>query len=697
MGEVWSARDKVLRREVAVKLLNAHLDSDSAAPLFFREARTASALNHPGVVTVHDLGSDSDGTLFLVMELVHGRNLGQVLQEDGVAPIAQAVEWTAQAADALAAAHRARIVHRDLKPANIMLTDARAVKVLDFGIARQLETGDLTSTQIMGTLAYMPPERFNTGHQDARGDLYALGCVLHELLTGETPFGDLPATGLMYAHVHRIPAPPSTHRPDVPPSLDTLVAELLAKHPDQRPASAQEVRDRLRAIAPASTVQTSTTVPTRVQPKPASPVPAPTRVDVDPVQAGPSAGLARSGMTRRSVLLSGATLAVGGAGTAAWILSSGNAASGQVIAMAARNDGLVYGYDGGSGQRLWTTRITEDSAVTGDFSTTSPLALRPAGRELVYVLAPDGVTGLDRDGRILWHVPASCGSYTPVAVTPSAVVVGLGTELTAISPQGKKLWTVSTSGPVTEVMASATTGEDAVFVNFGFNTNSIQRIDVATGTTAWTHALDTVGGTGENTSPGYIMVFDDGGTYGSSYKYQAISTSDGQARFRIAPNGVTGTAIFAADIAAFVTLEQPTPTSSMPPPKSNTVSVTLRARSAQDGRILWASQTASQSQSSWEPLYANGIAYAVMDNTLYAFKGADGSRLWSRSISAGAGAQFDMTLAGDTIYITVSLSSGVSPTRIFGYRASDGTTVMDFAPADHAASFVVTALFTVVR
>ncbi|GAA1273422.1 hypothetical protein GCM10009665_71460 [Kitasatospora nipponensis] len=179
------------------------------------------------------------------MELVRGRNLGQVLHEDGVPPIGQAVEWVAQTADALAAAHGAGIVHRDLKPANIMLTDAGAVKVLDFGIARRLETSDLTSTQIMGTLAYMPPERFNTGHQDARGDLYSLGSVLHELLTGETPFGDLLTTALMFAHVQRIPDPPA-------PAAPTFPCPLTRSWPNSSPKTLISVPSAPRSFTAAS-------------------------------------------------------------------------------------------------------------------------------------------------------------------------------------------------------------------------------------------------------------------------------------------------------------------------------------------------------------------------------------------------------------------------------------------------------------
>ncbi|MFG3381435.1 serine/threonine-protein kinase [Streptomyces sp. NPDC047999] len=243
MGEVWAARDSVMERGVAVKLLQEHLGTTEGEELFFREARTAGALSHPGIVTVHDLGRDGDGTPYLVMENVPGRNLGVVLK-NGLPPVADVLAWTAQAADALHAAHSARILHCDLKPANLMLTPAGSVKMLDFGIARYISTLTVAS-RVVGTAAYMPPERLLGKVGDTRGDLYSLGCVLYELLTGRTPFGDLDTPALMYAHVHTPPAPPSSHRPGLPPHLDALLTELLAKEPDDRPPSAVKVRDRL--------------------------------------------------------------------------------------------------------------------------------------------------------------------------------------------------------------------------------------------------------------------------------------------------------------------------------------------------------------------------------------------------------------------------------------------------------------------
>jgi serine/threonine-protein kinase len=156
-GEVWEGRDRVIERRVAVKLLPHDRRDGSGAKLFFREARTAGRLNHAGVVTVFDLGQDpDDGTLYLVMEFLTGRDLDTVLREDGAPQVATAVDWAAQTAEALKAAHAAGIVHRDLKPANLMLAPDGRIKILDFGIARYIASTH-KSSKVIGTLAYMPP------------------------------------------------------------------------------------------------------------------------------------------------------------------------------------------------------------------------------------------------------------------------------------------------------------------------------------------------------------------------------------------------------------------------------------------------------------------------------------------------------------------------------------------------------------
>lgn len=247
MGEVWAARDLMIDRRVAVKLLYTGAD-DGETALFLREARTAGGVDHPGVVTVHDVGQDADGTLYLVMEHVEGRDLARVLREDGPPPVSVAADRVAQAAVALHAAHRAGVVHRDLKPANLMLTPDGVVKVLDFGIARHA-AATRQSTRLIGTLAYMPPERVRGSSGDARGDLYSLGWVLHELLTGTKPFGTGEPMALMYAHLRTAPEPPSRVRPEVPAALDALVLRMLAKKPADRPRDAAEVARLLQPFA----------------------------------------------------------------------------------------------------------------------------------------------------------------------------------------------------------------------------------------------------------------------------------------------------------------------------------------------------------------------------------------------------------------------------------------------------------------
>ncbi|MFF7216836.1 PQQ-binding-like beta-propeller repeat protein [Streptomyces sp. NPDC008238] len=251
MGEVWAARDLLMDRPVALKkMLPGHSNPEDARR-FLREARTAGRLNHPGAVTIHDFGQDTDnGSLYLIMELLAGRDLATVLRQDGPPPVADAASWVVQVADALHAAHTAGIVHRDLKPANLMLTTTGTIKILDFGIARY--TSGLTqASRIIGTPSYMPPERLRGKVGDGRGDLYSLGCLLYELLTGRTPFHGAEPAAIMLAHLNTVPEPVASSRSGIPASLNRLVTDLLAKDPDERPATAAVVRDRLHAIVKA--------------------------------------------------------------------------------------------------------------------------------------------------------------------------------------------------------------------------------------------------------------------------------------------------------------------------------------------------------------------------------------------------------------------------------------------------------------
>lgn len=261
MGEVWRGVDEHLGRPVAVKVLRAHFADPELAERFRREARIAARLQHPGITVVHDVGSDND-QLFIVMELLHGRDLAAVLAKapSGLS-IGAAVSLTLQASEALRAAHAGRVIHRDLKPANLFLLSNGQLKICDFGIAQAADAAShLTVTgQAIGTPAYMSPEQCLGQHVDERSDLYSLGCVLYALLTGQPPFAEGQPLAIMSQHLNAMPLAPQTIRADVPPELDCLVLDMLAKDPDRRPADASHVIATLRAWHYTPTVQVEPT------------------------------------------------------------------------------------------------------------------------------------------------------------------------------------------------------------------------------------------------------------------------------------------------------------------------------------------------------------------------------------------------------------------------------------------------------
>ncbi|MFD5468359.1 protein kinase [Kitasatospora sp. NPDC127059] len=251
MATVWRGVDRVLGRQVAVKILNGGLADDPRfAERFSREAQHAAMLVHPRIVMVFDSGVDQ-GTPFIVMELVNGRSLAAVLAQQPQLPVERAVGIAAAVCEALAVAHAAGLVHRDIKPGNIMITDDGGVKVVDFGIARAGSSSNLTQTaSVLGTAAYLSPEQATASALDGRTDLYAVGCVLTEMLTGETPFTAEAPVAIAFKHVSEQPQPPSARRPGLPPGLDAVVLRLLAKDPAHRPADATAARAELLSTVP---------------------------------------------------------------------------------------------------------------------------------------------------------------------------------------------------------------------------------------------------------------------------------------------------------------------------------------------------------------------------------------------------------------------------------------------------------------
>jgi serine/threonine protein kinase len=253
MGTVWRGRDEDLDREVAIKVLRGHLADLLMVDRFRREARIAARLRHPGVTVVHDFG-ESEGQYFIVMELLSGRDLKAVLAASPAGlPAGQVLGLAIQAADVLTVAHEAGVVHRDLKPGNLFILDGGWLKVCDFGIARAAyaEKALTAAGEVFGTPAYMSPEQCAGSAVDARSDLYSLGCVLYEMLTGHPPFApDQPALALMHQHAHVAPAAPAAQVPIREP-LSTMVLKMLAKSPGDRPESAASVAAGLRQAAAA--------------------------------------------------------------------------------------------------------------------------------------------------------------------------------------------------------------------------------------------------------------------------------------------------------------------------------------------------------------------------------------------------------------------------------------------------------------
>lgn len=273
---MYLAHDEVLGRDVALKILRGqYANEEGFVERFRREAKNAAALNHPNVVQVYDQGSTGDGTYYIAMEYVPGLTLAERLKREGPLEPGEAAGVAALVAEALAVAHARGIIHRDIKPQNVLLTAPGGAKVADFGIARAASAETVTETSlILGTASYMSPEQVRGERVGPASDLYSLGVVLYEMLTGEPPYtADNPLATAM-KHLEEPPRRPREVNPAVPESLDAITAKLLAKDPKDRYPSAAElaedlrrVRDGLRPLAEGATARMPRdTAHTRVAP-----------------------------------------------------------------------------------------------------------------------------------------------------------------------------------------------------------------------------------------------------------------------------------------------------------------------------------------------------------------------------------------------------------------------------------------------
>ena len=261
MANVYLAEDEELGRRVAIKILNdRHASDDSFVERFRREAKNAAGLSHPNIVSIYDRG-EAEGTYYIAMEYLEGRSLKDRIVAEGPLPIPAAIEATRQILRALGFAHRGGIVHRDVKPHNVLLAQdsaERRYKVTDFGISRTSASQMTEAGSIVGTAQYLSPEQARGAPVDQRSDIYSVGIVLYELLTGQLPFTGETPLEIAMKHLSEIPKPPSALRPEISPDLDMVVLRALAKDPDERFDSAEDMDAELARVASGSAVTAET-------------------------------------------------------------------------------------------------------------------------------------------------------------------------------------------------------------------------------------------------------------------------------------------------------------------------------------------------------------------------------------------------------------------------------------------------------
>ena len=473
MAEVYVAYDQLLDRRVALKVLFPEFAADrSFVERFRREARSAAGLNHHNVVSVYDTGEE-DGTYFIVMEYVEGRTLRDIIRSEGPLLPQRAADIGADIAAALAFAHRHGVVHRDVKPGNVLIDRAGRVKVTDFGIARAGDMQEnLTQTgAVMGTATYFSPEQAQGGAIDPRSDVYSLGVVLYEMVTGRPPFsGDSPVA-IAYQHVRETPAPPSSVNPDVPPDFEACVLKCLAKNPANRYASADDLRADLIRFGQGQRVRAE---PVLVPPLPDATAVTPaldaTRV-ISQTRAGtvlPEDTPARSGTGRYVALL---LVLLGVLGLLLWLLGSqlglfDKAATRVTVpTVVSLTEDQARNRLEAKGFKVKVQRAANDTATAGTVYDQSPAADVKADKgSEVTIFVSSGAAPLkvpDVVGQDEGAARAALGraGFTNVSVTPRADNTAPAGRVLDQDPKGNA--EAAKDAPVTLIVSS---GRDKVVV-----------------------------------------------------------------------------------------------------------------------------------------------------------------------------------------------------------------------------------------